>query len=220
MKKRASKKLNKALSKACSNMEKPETTLYWIFYHFKRVLYWCGCDPLAFKKSHKRPIPYEGFEEIASRAMIVLSILFLEAAEEHIWLNYVKVFGAIKQEIPEPCGESWPGLADKAIEYARKAIEWGADDVTSSKLGNLSDAVIQRAEKVKQEKMGFEPKRETKEVSRVIYCPNGWDVRAWHGLEKTELMSQNVQEYIRSLPNGDWLLSELASANRKHGGYE
>ena len=199
MKERARKKLDKALGEACSKMEKPERRVGSILGDFAHVLAKCGSAP------------YEGCEEIAAQAMTVMSLVYLQIAEEHLIVNAVqRDTGIGKTAIPELSGESWSGLADKAIGYARSAVDCDTDDSASSALGKLLDSVIRRAQEVKQESGGSEARVvEHIAYSSVVYVPEGMKAPAYFATSLSSLTSFDLQQYISPFPNGDWLMSTI-----------
>jgi hypothetical protein len=200
MKERARKKLDKALGSACSNMKEVGKRISSVLSDFAQVLAKCGSAP------------YEGCEEIAAEAMTVMSLAYLQIAEEHLVVNVVQRNPAIGLRRSEPGlgGESWPGLADKALEYAQRALDCRTGEPASSALASLLDTVIRRVQEVKQEGATSESRVvEHIAYGSAIYVPQGMGAPAYLATGLSGLKSHDVREYMKTFPNGDWLMSTL-----------
>ncbi len=196
MKERARKKLDKAIDKARVKANKPGRNISSTMNDLARLLGQCGSAP------------YEGCEEIAAQTLTLMSLAYLRIAEEHLIVNVVRKSAGMRSPEPELGGESWPGLADRAMGYAQRAVDCHAVGASSSALARLLEGVLWRAQEVKQEGAGSGT-REVEHVaySSVVYVPEGMDGPSYWATALSGLKSHALWEYTRTFPNGDWLLS-------------
>lgn len=176
----------------------PGRAMQSVIGDFGRVLGRCG------------PAPYTGCEETAALAMSVMALGHLRIAEERLVVEVVRKSAGLSSVEPGLGGPSWPGLAEKAAEYAEQAAACSVGGTASAPLAGLLDGITGRADEIAQEPGDTGTRKvEYAIFSSSVFVPEGIESRAYFATCLSGLKCRDVMAYAGEFPGGDWLISAI-----------